>query len=1059
MSGGEWRMLGQLVATQVVVESAATLGGTGTVHGVAVVRGVVAPGLTATDVGTLNFADDVAFDGGCFACDVAASNSLDRLAVAGAISGVATVLVVQAAGVYPDQEVIATGNAASAYGSFAVSPEAGWKLGTSGALDLWLGVEPSMAFLGTNGAAVASGDPASRDKGTKFPPILPGTAVTNVLSITNDGNAVLEIGDFQTNGADRIYFTIAGLPNSIPIGGSSPLTVTYAPVAPARHAVSLVISNNSPTNPYTVNLAGSCYALSTNNGPHAGGNAVTLTNGHYGTITNVRVGGVAAAIQASGANWVAFTVPEVGSSGLMDLLVQTSDNGDHEIPGAYVVNPAGSIADVLPANGSWTGGYSVAIGGADLGNGGDVTHVTLCGVAAAIDSQSATQVVVTAGIAGTVGLGDVQVYSTSHGETVAGDAFEYLREFQSALVFSPASPQSYGTTNPLAVLGGSGTGAVAYAVVSGPGAIVGETNLAVTAGSGTITVAATKAQDALHFAASATALVAAAKAEQIIVDFQPADGMPFLPGATTSVNAQASSGLAVAFENLTPDIASLVGTDIAFTNPGLARVRAMQAGDANWNATAVVHSWRISGWITNVAPGTANVGGGIEVVIQGIALGDGVDVTNVTLCGVEATILTQSVQEVSVLAGGAPAAATGDVAVTSATGGFMVLSNAFEYLWLDPPDQLDPADIRTTSFLARWRTVPAAATHLLDVGMDTNFSAYLPGYSARDVGTATTHRVAGLALGAGYATRLFAWNEAGLSWPSRTVWTDLALATPGDFDGDGVADPLVFMPTTGAWDMDSSTGTAAWLTPWGGRSMLPVPADYDGDGTDDFALYQRSTGIWFLLYSSGGSARIEFGGTERIPLPGDYDGDGRADLATYSAADARWAFQATTAGPYELAFGGRSMVPVPADYDGDGAIDVAVYRPSTGVWYILYSGGGARVAQLGWATTVPVPADYDGDGRADLAVLNRPTSNWCIQYSGGGSLVVPFGYKTMTPVPADYDGDGLADIAMYHAASGTWYVRDSFTGAQRSFPLGGPDQIPAHRIPLLHSWYGLPWTP
>jgi hypothetical protein len=465
------------------------------------------------------------------------------------------------------------------------------------------------------------------------------------------------------------------------------------------------------------------------------------------------------------------------------------------------------------------------------------------------------------------------------------------------------------------------------------------------------------------------------------------------------------------------------------------------------------------GAITNVAPGAANVGGGIEVVIQGVALGNGADITVVTLAGVGAAIVTQGVDEVTVMAGAAPATATGDVQVTSTSGGTVGLADAFEYLWLDPPEQLDPAEIRTTSFLARWETVPAAATHLLDVGMDTNFSAYLPGYSARDVGTATTHRVAGLAQGTGYATRLFAWNADGFSWPSRTIWTFTALATAGDMDGDGVADPLVYQPAPGAWDMDSSTGTAAWLTPWGGRSMLPVPADYDGDGTDDFALYQRSTGYWYILYSSGGSRKTLFGAEDRIPLPGDYDGDGRADLATYSAADARWAFEATTAGPFELAFGGRSMVPVPADYDGDGAIDVAVYRPSTGVWYILYSGGGARVAQLGWATTVPVPADYDGDGKADLAVLNRPTSNWCIQYSGGDSLVVPFGYKTMTPVPADYDGDGLADIAMYHAASGTWYVRDSFTGAQRSFPLGGPDQIPAHRIPLLHSWYGLPWTP
>ena len=67
--------------------------------------------------------------------------------------------------------------------------------------------------------------------------------------------------------------------------------------------------------------------------------------------------------------------------------------------------------------------------------------------------------------------------------------------------------------------------------------------------------------------------------------------------------------------------------------------------------------------------------------------------------------------------------------------------------------------------------------------------------------------------------------------------------------------------------------------------------------------------------------------------------------------------------------------------------------------------------------------------------------------------------ETMAPMPADYDGDGLADVAMCHAPSGTWYVRDSFTGADRSFPLGGPGQLPAHRIPLLHSWYDLPWAP
>ena len=53
----------------------------------------------------------------------------------------------------------------------------------------------------------------------------------------------------------------------------------------------LVISNDSPTAAYTVNLAGSCYQLSDNRGPYAGGNTITITNGFFGTITNVLVGG------------------------------------------------------------------------------------------------------------------------------------------------------------------------------------------------------------------------------------------------------------------------------------------------------------------------------------------------------------------------------------------------------------------------------------------------------------------------------------------------------------------------------------------------------------------------------------------------------------------------------------------------------------------------------------------------------------------------------------------------------------------------------------------------
>jgi parallel beta-helix repeat protein len=182
--------------------------------------------------------------------------------------------------------------------------------------------------------------------------------------------------------------------------------------------------------------------------------------------------------------------------------------------------------------------------------------------------------------------------------------------------------------------------------------------------------------------------------------------------------------------------------------------------------------------ITNVAPAQANVGGGIDVVIQGVELGIGTDITNVTLAGVAATILSQNVNEVTVRANAAPALMTGDVMTVSTMFGELVRSNAFEYLWLAPPEQLDPVDITSTALTARWWPNPDADTHHLEVGLDTNFTAHLPGYEWLDVMMAHQYPVTGLTAGEWYALRLFAENEHGLSWPSRTVWVPAGENTP-----------------------------------------------------------------------------------------------------------------------------------------------------------------------------------------------------------------------------------------------------------------------------------------
>ena len=85
-----------------------------------------------------------------------------------------------------------------------------------------------------------------------------------------------------------------------------------------------------------------------------------------------------------------------------------------------------AIGGVTPSYGLWTGGTTVMISGANLGDGADITNVTLCGIPVqSIQSQSATQVVVMTGASPALRLGDVRVYSVSYGETVKSNAFNY----------------------------------------------------------------------------------------------------------------------------------------------------------------------------------------------------------------------------------------------------------------------------------------------------------------------------------------------------------------------------------------------------------------------------------------------------------------------------------------------------------------------------------------------------------------------------------------------------------------------------------------------------------
>lgn len=77
----------------------------------------------------------------------------------------------------------------------------------------------------------------------------------------------------------------------------------------------------------------------------------------------------------------------------------------------------------------------------------------------------------------------------------SGSSSPETRKEQEPLVFEPVSPRVYGTANILTASGGSGTGDFSFLVLDGPGQIINENELLITAGSGTIEIQVTREQD------------------------------------------------------------------------------------------------------------------------------------------------------------------------------------------------------------------------------------------------------------------------------------------------------------------------------------------------------------------------------------------------------------------------------------------------------------------------------------------------------------------------------------------------------------------------------------
>jgi mucin-19 len=375
-----------------------------------------------------------------------------------------------------------------------------------------------------------------------------------------------------------------------------------------------------------------------------------------------------------------------GTSGLAGHVVLIADTGATSTGlNLWTFGQRGTITAVTPNFGQL--GTVVEVTGSLLAaDGSTVVAVLLAGIPAVLHNASSTRVIATAAHSSSAMQGDVVLISETGGRTTLAGGWTYQAEGQVIGVI-PSSGM-FGTTVIIygSSLRGHGSRLVEVSLVGQPATILDDTDTLVrvvaneqapatgdvvlTADSGAVV----RSRNAWRYitAGNVTAVSPSQGQAGTVVDIV---GFSLLAGATrvVSVTLAGIPATIVNFSNTAIRVVANRGSGVQTTGAIviMAETNAMITAPASWTYVS-------EGQIRNVAPSQGQHGS--VVTISGANLfGGGNSLQQVTLAGVQATILTQSNTTVTVQANPLGASRLGDVVLLADTGALISLRDGFQY--------------------------------------------------------------------------------------------------------------------------------------------------------------------------------------------------------------------------------------------------------------------------------------------------------------------------------------------------------------------------------------------